>query len=165
MAILKLIRGEYRNSDAIKNLVNYILDINKMPSRCWGGIGVPMGNPVDAMYRIKNVFDKTAGKQAEHFVLAFDSREAENLSPYFMTEIAYEICVFFKNVQVIFAVHEVKNTYISDDYCDNCVHIHFVLNTVNVQNVSAVRIGRRTQDRGNGIIDRRATLCILNNEL
>ena len=107
---------------------------------CYGGLGIRLDNPADSMYRIKNIFDKNTGKQAEHFILAFNKREQSTLVIPFIREIAYDICGFFKNVQILFAVHEVKNTYISEDYGDDYIHIHFVLNTVNVQTGNKFRI-------------------------
>ena len=132
MAILKLIRDEYVNQDAMYNLVHYVLNANKMPSRCFGGTGISLTSPADSMYKIKNVYDKTTGKQAEQFVLAFNYKESRLLNSYFIEQIAYEVCKYFEGVQVLFALHETGNTYISDDYGDNNVHIHFVVNTVNM---------------------------------
>lgn len=140
MAILKLIRDEYRNTDAISNLVNYVLNPIKMPSMCYGGLGISLDNPADSMYRIKNIYDKTTGKHAEHFVLAFNQKEQRLLAIPFLMKIAYDICGFFENLQVLFAVHEVKNTFISEDYEDDLIHIHFVVNTVNIQTGNKFRI-------------------------
>ena len=33
-----------------------------------------------------------------------------------------------------------KNTYYSDDYEDDCVHIHFVVNTINLRSGKKFRI-------------------------
>lgn len=133
MAVLKLVRDEYINQNAVYNLVHYVLNADKMPSGCYGGTGVSLTNPADSMYKIKNVFDKTTGKQAEHFVVAFNKKESRLLTPYYVEQIAYDICKYFRGVQVLFALHEVGNTYMSDDYGDNNIHIHFVVNTVNME--------------------------------
>ena len=131
MAILKLKRDPYINDDAVTNLVNYVLNEQKMPSRIFGGTGISLSDPAESMYKIKNAYDKATGKQVEHFILAFNQMEQRLLVATFIYEIAYEICNFFHGVQVLFAVHEVNNSYLSDDYRDNALHIHFVVNTVN----------------------------------
>lgn len=131
MAILKLMRDPYTNDDAVTNLVDYVLNENKMPSRIFGGTGISLSAPAESMYKIKNAYDKATGKQAEHFILAFNQMEQRLLATTFIYEIAYEICEFFQGVQVLFAVHEVNNAYLSDDYGDNAIHIHFVVNTIN----------------------------------
>lgn len=140
MAVLKLVRDGYKEHNAVYNLVNYVLDANKMPSRCFGGVGVDLHGPGKSMYRIKNVFDKTTGNQAEHFILAFSENESRMLSTYLIYQIAYEICDYFKGLQVLFALHEVKNTYKSPCYEDDSVHIHFVVNTVDLNAGNKFRI-------------------------
>ena len=62
---------------------------------CYGGLGIRLDNPADSMYIIKNIFDKNTGKQAEHFILAFNKREQSTLVIPFIREIAYDICGFF----------------------------------------------------------------------
>lgn len=133
MAVLKLIRDTYINQDAMYNLINYVLNPQKMPSWCYGGTGISLTNPADSMYKIKNVYDKMVGKQAEHFVLAFSSKESRLLNSYFVEQIAYDVCKFFDGMQVLFALHEIGNTYLSADYGDDNMHIHFVVNTVNMR--------------------------------
>ena len=140
MALFKIINDEYRNTDTINNLVNYVLNPVKMPSMCYGGLGINPGNPADSMCIVKKIYGKTIGKQAEHFILAFNKKEQRLLATPFLMKIAYEICDFFKNVQILFAVHEVKNTFLSDDYEDDLIHIHFVVNTVNLQTGNKFRI-------------------------
>ena len=116
MAVLKLIRGKYQNEDAIDNLVSYVLNKEKMPSECYGGRGVSLNNPIYSMKTIKNIYGQVAGKQAEHFILAFDDGEYPNLTLENIYHLAYSICEFFRDSQVLFALHEIKNTYLSDDY-------------------------------------------------
>ena len=75
MAIIKLMRKDYRNTDAIDNLVNYVLNIDKMPHRCYGGLGISLNDPAFCMNTVKNIYGQTTGKQAEHFVLIFKQNE------------------------------------------------------------------------------------------
>ena len=140
MAVLKLMHGEYQNEDAMDNLINYALNKEKMPSCCFGGRGISLENPLQSMNAIKNTYGQNAGKQAEHFVLAFDESEYPNLTLEKIYRVCYDICEFFKSVQVLFALHEVKNTYYSEDYDDDAIHVHFVVNTVNLQTGNKFRI-------------------------
>ena len=140
MAVLKLVRNEYRNEDAINNLINYVLDDEKMPNRCFGGNGISLYTPAKCMYTVKSVFHQTTGKQAEHFILAFNKNEICSLTIPVISKIAYDVCDFFKESQILFAVHEVKNTYYSDDYENDSLHIHFILNPINLQNGLKLRI-------------------------
>lgn len=133
MAVVKIVNDAYKNDDAIQNLIAYVLNKNKMPHRSFGGVGIDFRNPAESMMTIKNVFEKSFGKQAEHVILAFDKMETRFLAIPFIEQIAQDVCMFFNGLQVLFAVHEVKNSYISDDYGDGCVHIHFIINTVNIQ--------------------------------
>lgn len=140
MAVFKLVRDGYKEQNALYKLVNYVLNENKMPSKCFGGNGINLYRPADSMYRIKNVFDKKFGNQAEHFIIAFDDNESRLLSAYHINQIAYEICDYFKGVQILFALHEVNNTYESYDYENDRVHLHFVVNTVDLNTGNKFRI-------------------------
>ena len=62
MAVFKLVRDGYKEYDALYKLVKYVLDADKMPSRCFGGNGINLYRPADSMYRVKNVFDKKSLK-------------------------------------------------------------------------------------------------------
>lgn len=140
MAVFKLVRDGYKEYDALYKLVKYVLDADKMPSRCFGGNGINLYRPADSMYRIKNVFDKKFGNQAEHFIIAFDDYESRLLSAYHLNQIAYEICDYFKGVQILFALHEVNNKHEPYDYVNDRVHIHFVVNTVDLNTGNKFRI-------------------------
>lgn len=140
MAVLKLVRGEYRNEDAMKNLLTYVLNATKMPHNCYGGRGVSLENPLQSMNAVKNAYGQCTGKQAEHFILAFDRYENPNLTLPKIYNLAYDICEFFRDVQVLFALHEVKNSYLTDDYEDDALHLHFILNTVNLRTGQKFRI-------------------------
>ena len=129
MAVLKLVKGNYRNEDAMENLLAYVLDEEKMPHQCYGGRGVSLVNPLQSMRAVKNVYGQVTGKQAEHFIVAFDKRENPSLTLQKLYSLGYDICEFFEGVQVLFALHEVKDSYIYDDYEKDAIHLHFILNT------------------------------------
>lgn len=140
MAVLKIVINRYENTNAIANLVNYVLNEEKMPHGCWGGKGISLYAPAETMYAVKNIYDKTTGKQAEHFILAFSKEESAKLTFDLIYKIAYDICNLLGNVQVLFGLHEVRNTYFSDDYDDDSVHLHFVVNTVELQTGKKFRL-------------------------
>lgn len=123
MALLKIVKDEYKNEDALDNVVKYVLNRYKMPSWIWGGSGISMYAPAESMHIIKRAYDKTTGKQVEHIILAFSKKEQRLLCKEFILQVACDICNFFWNVQVLFGVHERKNTYIADDMhiFKNCI--------------------------------------------
>jgi len=96
--------------------------------------------PAETMYTVKNIFDKTTGKQAEHFILAFSRAESAKLTIDLIYKIAHDICDLLGSVQVLFGLHEVRNTYFSDDYENDSVHLHFVVNTVDLQTGKKFRL-------------------------
>ena len=134
MAVLKLIRNTYRNHTAPQNVICYCLNPEKMPSNCFGGHGISLFDPYNSMLSIKDIFCHNYGKQLEHFVLSFDKDEIQNLSIPKILHLSYAICEFFEGNQILFALHEVndENIYYT--------HIHFVLNTTNVNTQNKTRI-------------------------
>lgn len=140
MAVLKLIRNSYRNTSAPANVISYCLNPQKMPNNCYGGQGISLFDPVSSMLSIKNIFCHNYGKQVEHFVLSFDKDEIPNLSISKILHLSYAICEFFEGNQVLFVLHETddKNEL---EYADEFhPHIHFVMNTTNVNNKEKTRI-------------------------
>ena len=132
MAVLKLIKKPYRDDDVINNLVGYALNQDKMINMCYGGSGVSIENPIESMYAMKKALNLPSGKQAEHFILAFNQKELSKLTIPLIKQIAYDICEYFQGIQVVFALHEINNDYYStDEFDSDKPHIHFVLNTVN----------------------------------
>ena len=133
MAILKLVRDSYRNTDAIDNLTKYLLNKDKMPNMCFGGTGVMLSDPATSMNMTKKLLGQTHGKQLEHFILAFDDVEGFGLTADIdrTTMFAYEICAFFSGAQTLFALHEIKNTYQYYSDRNHNLHFHFIVNTIN----------------------------------
>ena len=129
MAVLKIVHGKYRNIDATDKLIAYVLDREKMYSNCFGGTGVSLECPAYSMNYIKRAFGQNTGKMAEHLILAFEKSEVSNLTIQKIFEISYDICEFFAGVQVLFALHEISGS----DEISNNLHIHFVINTVDVR--------------------------------
>lgn len=134
MAVIKLTRNTYRNHTAPQNVICYCLNPQKMPSNCFGGHGISLFDPYNSMLSIKGIFCQNSGKQLEHFVLSFDKNEIQNLSIPKILHLSYAICEFFEGNQMLFALHEVNNKNIYYP------HIHFVLNTTNVNSNIKTRI-------------------------
>ena len=140
MAVLKLVRGEYRNEDAMDNLVHYILNTDKMPNACFGGTGVVLSCPSECMYAMKQTFGKLTGKMAEHLIIAFNEDEISNLTIQKIFSLAYDVCDYFEGVQVLFGLHEYGDIHFEDDFDVNNLHIHFAINTIDVRTGNKFRI-------------------------
>ena len=129
MAILKIINEGYRNTDAIDKLVSYVLNPNKMPSNVYGGNAISLYTPADSMNRIKTVYGQTTGRQAIHFILAFTHKEISSVTPSILKMLGNDICTFFRDVQVLYSLHECSDQY--GDFVADGIHFHFVINPVN----------------------------------
>ena len=103
-----------------------------MPSKCYGGNGISLLSPIESMYAVKQMFDQSTRKQAEHIILAFSRSEHSFIYTTLLRKIGYEICNFFNNAQVLFSLHECSDTY--GDFTTDGYHLHFVINTVNIRN-------------------------------
>lgn len=132
MAILKKVMGRYQNTDAIDNLVRYILNPEKMKHMIYGGKGVYLDNIAGSIELAQQMFC-VEGCRAEHYVLSFADHEAINLTVKNLMMLGYSVCDYFDDRQVVFGCHEAK------DACDmdtgsNCgnVHIHFLISTCNI---------------------------------
>lgn len=130
MAILKKVNGSYSNDDALYNLVNYILDLDKMPNKIVGGQGVYLNSAYMCMNDIRCIFNHN-GRQAEHYVISFTNEEASRLNIQSALIFGYALCEFFEGVQVLFAYHEVKDDA-NAIYLNHNLHIHFAVSTTNI---------------------------------
>ena len=131
MAILKIIRKQYTNDGAILNLISYITNPLKTPSGIIGGKGVSLSNPAYCMDTNINIH-KSEGKKAEHFVLSFSPKDDITVSVNDLYRIGYDICDYFSEYQVVFALHE--PIYGANEYGNDFYHFHFVINTTNLYN-------------------------------
>ena len=137
MAILKVMRGAYKNEAATENLINYILNPQKVPGNYYGGQGLSLLNPQMCIQIVKDVFCHNTGKQMEHFVLSFADKESRIISLDQALVLAYDICDFFAGRQIVFAVHQNGEQEI---YEDERLHIHFVMSTTNIHSGYKERI-------------------------
>ena len=117
-------KNNYRNSDAVKNVVNYILNEKKTPDGIIGAKGVLAINKksiIEDMLKVQHHYRKCNGKRAVHFWLSFSNKEACVLAKLEYLKIGYAIMDFFEGYQAVFALHQ--NT--------GNPHIHFCINPVN----------------------------------
>ena len=138
MAVLIIKNATYENENAPDALINYIMNKSKMSEpQVYGGQGVSVSNPANSMYTVKRIFSHTSGKQAEHFIISFTPYEIAAKHSYAIKMFAYELCTFFYYNQIQFAFHDKHID--SSSYLNN-PHIHFVMNTTNIQTGTKTRI-------------------------
>lgn len=124
--------GKYRDPEARRAVINYIMDNQKMPSRCWGGAQIDAMDPVGSMDQVSIKFQKTGGVQLRQLIIAF---EAKITDPILVRCVAHELAMYIaQEFQTIFAVHE--NT--------QNLHIHMVFNSVSY--VDGHRYGGTAQE-------------------
>ena len=122
MELVKIVNGEYKNRDALSNVIHYITNPEKTEHYI-GAIGVNPYDPqkmVDQMLLVKKVFGKEDGhRNVRHFIISFDKKD--HITPEEAQWIAEDVARFYSSrYQICYGVH--LNT---DD-----LHIHFALNTV-----------------------------------
>ena len=118
------------DSELISKLIHYILRADKNV-RYWGVNHLLLSNVetmIDQFYIVQEVYHKYNIIQARHFVLSFHD-EYDAITPNQANRIGELICQdLFPEYQTIYAVHEKG----SKKYGDYNVHVHFVINTVNI---------------------------------
>ncbi|RFZ75727.1 hypothetical protein DS742_27350 [Lacrimispora amygdalina] len=118
-------KKNYRNPDAVKNLIHYILKKKKTPNTVIGALGVNGSSEkmmIEQMLFIQDYYRNCKGKRIIHFWISFADDENLKLDFADYRHIGYQIADFFENQhQVVFALHEDT---------DNA-HIHFAVNPVN----------------------------------
>ena len=118
MANLIIVKNEYRNNDALKNVVNYVKKSDKVRGDV-GAQGTLLDNPYYYMDKINRNYQHD-GKKAQHFILSFEVEDnTSSLDP--MT-LGYEVCALYPEYQFVFGVHH--NT--------DQLHIHWAMNPVNM---------------------------------
>jgi len=66
----------------------------------------------------KQLYCKTDGQQAIHFIISFSPKE--RITAETLYELSKQVSYYFYNFQVVFAVHTFQS----------CLHTHFMVNTV-----------------------------------
>ena len=117
--------GKYHDSDALHDVITYIVNPDKTPSGYIGGIAVNPQNAITEMGAVSRYYGQDKGVRLRHFILSFRPRElwgkkADSIRAAY--QIAYAVAQYYGGeYQIIYAVHE--NT--------RNPHIHFVMNTTN----------------------------------
>ena len=111
-------KGKYFDDNAKEDVINYVLNPDKMPHRCCGGVKVDKFDIAGSMYAVSEYYNKTNGVQLRHFIVSFSKNELND--PYKAKAIAQEIMYHLgKEYQAIYGVHE-----------NGDIHIHIVMNSV-----------------------------------
>lgn len=122
MALVKMIGEDYPDRKDLQNLVQYIIQPDKAVHGLVGGFGLlPAGEEeiIRQMETVKEVWHKTGGRQARHFVVSF--AWGEHISEAEAWRLAYWIALYYADrYQIVYAVHEDTEN----------LHIHFVFNPV-----------------------------------
>ncbi len=117
--------GKYHDDNSIHDVLSYIMDPTKTPSRYIGGIGIDPLHAEFEMVTLSQLYAQDKGVRLRHMILAFEEKELwpkRKNSLYFANCIAFQVASFYGgNYQIVYAVHEDTKR----------VHIHFVMNTTN----------------------------------
>lgn len=121
MATIKFLNaaGKYADTNALSDVISYILQPAKTPSRIIGGKLVDLQNAAKSMQAVALHFGKDYGIRLHHFVLSFYPQEISAI--HIAHEIAERICCNIGcKFQIVYALHEDAAM----------LHIHFVFNAV-----------------------------------
>lgn len=138
MATIKCIncRDKYHDDDAKRDVINYILNPDKMIHGYFGMTHVNPANPDLSMYDTSMSFGQERGVRIRHYVVSFSNKELTN--PMIANLIATEIMnAIGGKFQCIYGVHE--NT--------SELHIHLAFNTVSYLDGSRF-YGTKAEHRG-----------------
>ncbi|MBQ3194784.1 MAG: relaxase/mobilization nuclease domain-containing protein [Oscillospiraceae bacterium] len=110
---------KYHDPDAVRNVLDYVLDNKKTNQDLYGGFSVNPLLAVDQFEIIARNFGKNFGTHLRHMVMSFG--EEEYVDVYTAKCIAYRIAEYYADTyQIVYAVHiDAKH-----------INIHFVMNTV-----------------------------------
>ena len=123
MAIIKPIKVRRGDLGGLKAVIDYIKDGTKTKNGelvyAWNCMN---GREFKDMLIIKDLFDKTTGRQYAHFVQSFHKKD--NLTPEMAYRIGQEYIAGLKwwsNFQIVMAIHT------NEEH----LHIHYIINSVN----------------------------------
>ncbi|OZV13521.1 hypothetical protein CIW83_02950 [Tissierella sp. P1] len=102
---------------------NYVTQDEKTNTKLITGVNCRPSSAYDEMMVIKNMYNKTDGRQFKHFVHSFHSKE--NITPELAHEISLKLLEHqkFRDFQILVATHVDKEH----------IHTHYVINTVNIE--------------------------------
>ena len=131
MAIIKFIN----NKVGLKKTLNYICKEEKTNNKFISGKDCMPENAYEEMMAIKNMFNKTKGREKVHFVQAFSPNDPVNYE--MAHEIALKIAKRFREFQVVVATHQDTEH----------IHSHFVINTVNFNTGKKMQFSNKDLER------------------
>ena len=124
----------YKDADAIRNVLNYILHPEGVNVLFVSAIGLPLGN-VDSMSECflmtQNIMRQTKGVLIRHEVMAFDNEDSTIYegSNSDIRQAAYN-CAFYYGMQGFQTVYAVWDS--DKGHIRNTPEVHFVINAVSV---------------------------------
>ncbi len=118
MAIIKFTNSK----STLKNIINYITKDSKTNAELITGKDCSSDNALEEMQTIKNLYNKTAGRQYVHLIQSFSPND--NLSFNQAHKIGLQLAEQYKGFQVLVATHTDKDH----------IHNHLVINSVSFEN-------------------------------
>ncbi len=116
--------GKYHDDDALRTVINYVVDPKKTINGLIGGVGVNAHNAIYEMEALSTSCAQNHGVRLRHMILSFDCNDLQYSrtdSAQMAYRLAYKIAKYYgSEYQIMYAVHE--NT--------SRIHVHFVMNTV-----------------------------------
>lgn len=116
MAILVVIRNEYRDDMAIQHVVGYIL----RHAVAQDGYGLSPDYPIQCMNGLKRAWNKDTGSRLNHYIFSLSPPEENQITINELLSFGAIFSRFLHEFQTVYAVH--ANTH--------HLHLHFVMNTV-----------------------------------
>lgn len=138
MSNIILMNKSYNDELALPTVMNYCIGNHSTKKKCfsWGGTGVDTSNidtAINDMYKVKNYFSKTNGKQLYHIVITIYS-DTDSVDENYLKR------KYKKESNICDAIVKPISKLIYDMGFQNCffrhgdssiVHAHFVINSVN----------------------------------
>lgn len=126
-AVIKVIAGDYTNTDCVENTINYVAS-HPIENGLFGeGCSFHPDQAIQDFYNTKSLYNKLYGKQVKHIIIAF--QESDLITPETLPYIAYSITsYFYGRFQVYYGIHSKRQNG------KTLYHIHQIINTVNYAN-------------------------------
>lgn len=118
---------KYQDDAALDDVISYCMDAKKTPRQLMKGYGVNLSQPAYEMRRLAESYGKDKGLRLRHMILSFSAQEIKRFRFHVYDSIAkiadYTARYYAGQYQILHCIHEDSN----------CLHVHFVMNTVNYQ--------------------------------
>ena len=145
--IVKFIKGNYTNKDAVKNVIKYIYSGTKKMNedeRIYGTIGLINNSDIDKiieeMMNTKDIYDLKDGVQCKHMLISFGKKP--KLKRKRIKRIIVRMLKFYAlNYQIFYGVHY------NDEPGKENYHVHVLLNSVNMRNGKKIDISNKVRKK------------------